>query len=69
MRKEIIILIGLLVYNSISAQTASDWENPAVIGYKIKIDYSTLMLPSQKGTCEEVVSLNGKWKFKWSPNP
>jgi len=69
MKKEIIVLIVLFISNSIWAQTPPDWENPAVIGINKEEYHSTLMLPSLKENCEEVISLNGKWKFKWSPNP
>lgn len=69
MRKEIMFLLGLFIYMGLSAQTIPDWENPAVIGIHKEEYHSTLMLPSQKEQCGEVISLNGKWKFNWSPNP
>lgn len=44
-----------------------DWENPDVIRIN-KLDYhTTLNLPSMVD--EEIISLNGEWKFKWSPDP
>lgn len=51
------------------AQVVSDWENPAVIGINKEHYHATLTLPSQKADCKEIISLDGKWKFKWSPNP
>ncbi len=52
-----------------AAQPPPDWENPAVIGINKEAYHSTLMLPSLKSECEEIVSLDGVWKFKWSPDP
>src|SRR5574344_789338 len=51
-----------------NAQT-NDWENPSVVGVNKENYHATLMLPSEKATCEECVSLDGVWKFKWSPDP
>ena len=47
----------------------NDWENPQVIGINKEKAHATLSLPSEKGNNPNVVSLNGVWKFKWSPNP
>jgi len=47
----------------------NDWENPEVIGINKEKAHATLILPSEKGNNQNVVSLNGVWKFKWSPNP
>ena len=46
-----------------------DWENPAVIGINKEKAHATFVLPSEKATEQRVVSLNGLWRFKWSPNP
>ncbi len=51
------------------AQVAPDWENPLVVGINKENYHATLTLPSKKEACEEIISLNGKWQFKWSPNP
>ena len=48
---------------------APDWENPAVIGINKEPYHASLTLPSRKADCEEIVSLDGQWRFKWSPNP
>ena len=45
------------------------WENPAVVGINKERYHATLTLPSGKADCREIVSLNGKWQFKWSPDP
>lgn len=60
----------MLLSISISyAQELPDWENPAVIGINKEHYHATLTLPSRKTDCKEIVSLNGKWRFKWSPDP
>ena len=47
----------------------NDWENPSVIGINKEKAHATFILPSEKSTDPRVVSLNGLWRFKWSPNP
>lgn len=66
-----LVCFSLLFLMSFSAgaQQPPDWENPAVLGMNKEVYHSTLMLPSQKSECEEIVSLDGVWKFKWSPDP
>ncbi len=46
-----------------------DWENPHVLGINKLPYHVTLGLPSAASECPEVISLNGDWDFKWSPNP
>ena len=46
-----------------------DWENPAVLGINKLPYHSTLQLPSRQSECKEIVSLDGQWHFRWSPNP
>lgn len=46
-----------------------DWENPGIVGVNKLPYHCTLQLPSKEGECEEIVSLNGKWAFRWSRNP
>ena len=46
-----------------------DWENPDVIGINKEKAHVTFYLPSEKQNNPQIVSLNGTWKFKWSPNP
>lgn len=57
---------------SLSAQesgTKPDWENPAVIGVNKEPAHAPFVLPSEKDHDARVVSLNGMWHFKWSPDP
>ena len=51
------------------AQTAPDWENPAVLGINKLPYHATLQLPSKWKECKEIVSLDGEWQFHWSRNP
>ena len=52
-----------------SAQTTNDWENPAVLGINKLPYHATLQLPSKWKECQEIVSLDGQWLFRWSRNP
>ena len=51
------------------AQTAPEWENPAVLGINKLPYHATLQLPSKWKECPEIVSLDGEWQFHWSRNP
>lgn len=51
------------------AQRIFDWENLNVVGHNKEDYHSTLMLPSRKSECKEIMLLNGMWKFMWSPDP
>ena len=46
-----------------------DWENPAVLGINKLPYHATLQLPSMEKLCDEIITLDGKWRFHWSPNP
>jgi len=47
----------------------NDWENPDVIGINKEKAHATLYLPGEKWNNPQIISLNGIWKFKWSPDP
>ena len=47
----------------------NDWENPDVVGIHKESAHATLFLPSEKRNNPQLVSLNGTWKFTWSPDP
>ena len=47
----------------------NDWENPDVVGINKEKAHATLYLPSEKWSIPDIVSLNGTWKFHWSPDP
>ncbi|NDV81587.1 glycoside hydrolase family 2 TIM barrel-domain containing protein [Bacteroides sp. 51] len=66
------IVLNLLLFCiavSLQAQTTPPWEDPNIIGINKESYHSTLMLPSQKKNCPEIISLDGKWRFHWSPDP
>ncbi len=50
-------------------QEVNDWENPQVLGINKEPYHATLTLPSGRYSCGECESLDGKWKFRWSPRP
>ena len=54
---------------TVQAQTAPDWENPAVLGINKLPYHATLQLPSKWKECKEIISLDGEWQFHWSRNP
>jgi len=64
-------LIGFWAFLSVnsSAQQINDWENPEITGINKEKAHATITLPSQKQNNPQIISLNGTWKFKWSPNP
>lgn len=64
-----IFLLTVCFTFQMRAQQVPDWENPRVVGINKEEYHSTLTLPSGKSSCEEVVPLNGRWKFYWSPDP
>lgn len=69
MQKLIIISILLVLLHPVGAQAIPDWENPAVIGINKETYHTTLTLPSQKKESDQIITLDGMWKFHWSKNP
>ena len=61
----VLVLISLFA----QAQDSRDWENPNVLGINKLPYHATLQLPSRQAECKEIVSLDGKWYFHWSPCP
>jgi len=55
--------------NFLYAQSIPDWENPAVNGINKEQPHAFGFLASEKANNPAVRSLNGIWKFKWSPYP
>jgi beta-galactosidase len=67
-----LILLVLIAFNSISgifAQDALPWENPDINGINKEQPHAYSFLAEEKGNNPTVQSLNGIWKFKWSPDP
>lgn len=60
-----------------SAQAAPDWENPAIFGINKETPHCTLIpyskissaIKTDRTASKWYRSLNGKWKFHWSPDP
>lgn len=65
------LLLGILFssINFLNAQTLPDWENPDVNGINKEKPHAYSFLASEKANNPTVRSLNGIWKFKWSPDP
>ena len=62
------LLLGILLPGSISAQTVHDWENHHVLQINREPARAAFVPYSvQKGDCS--MSLNGTWKFRWTPVP
>ena len=67
--KRVLVFIASMLTLTAQAQTAPDWENPAVLGINKLPYHATLQLPSKWKECPEIVSLDGEWLFHWSRNP
>ena len=63
--RRIIILLAAVSALSARAQVP-DWENPAVLGINKLPYHATLQLPSREKESEEIMSLDGQWRFHWS---
>ena len=50
-------------------QEINDWENPAINGINKEKPHAYSFLSETKTKNQLIQSLNGIWKFKWSPNP
>lgn len=59
----------LFSMNKINAQTVPDWENPDVNQINKEQPHAFTFLAGEKANNPMIRSLNGIWKFKWSPNP
>ena len=62
-------MLALTALPGFSQNSVHDWENPAVIGINKLPYHATLQLPSREKECGEIVSLDGQWHFRWSPDP
>ncbi|MGM9734777.1 MAG: glycoside hydrolase family 2 TIM barrel-domain containing protein [Prevotella sp.] len=65
----LLTIIAMTALALLSVAQEHDWENPAVLGINKLPYHSTLQLPSRQEECKEIVSLDGQWHFRWSPNP
>ena len=53
----------------ISAQDQQPWENPAINGINKERPHAFGFIADEKSNNPHIQSLNGIWKFKWSPDP
>ena len=63
------MMSALLLALQASAQGLPEWEDPQIIGINKEAYHTSLTLPSQKADCEEIVPLDGMWKFHWAKDP
>ena len=69
------LILSFIMYSPLFAQTSRDWENPQMIGQNKELPHATFTSwPDVKTvktteTSPFILSLNGKWKFHWSPKP
>jgi hypothetical protein len=63
------ISITLSITVKLHAQILPDWENPDVNGINKEMPHAYTFLSGTKANNPMIQSLNGIWKFKWSPDP
>lgn len=70
MRQTIISAVMVsTAFIALNAQQMPDWENPDVVGINKEPYHCTLTLPSGLKPGDAWLSLDGKWRFKWSADP
>ena len=62
------ILSMALCFAALS-QSIPDWENPKIICINKEKPHATIYPSKDKANNLFIKSLNGNWKFKWSPDP
>jgi beta-galactosidase len=68
----LVMILFLFIAIPIHTQEASQvhyWENPEIIGLNKEKAHASLVPAGEKAFDPRVVSLNGLWRFKWSPDP
>ncbi|PJJ08136.1 beta-galactosidase [Flavobacterium sp. 1] len=65
------LFLGIIFFsiNFLYAQSLPDWENPDINGINKEKPHAYGFLSEEKVNNSMVQSLNGIWKFKWSPDP
>jgi beta-galactosidase len=69
MKISLIFLTIIALALSVNAQTSYDWENPDINGINKEQPHAFGFLADEKANNPTIHSLNGIWKFKWSPDP
>ena len=65
----VITVVLLLPVSKLVAQNINDWENPDVNGINKERPHAYGFFAETKAGNPLIKSLNGIWKFKWSPDP
>jgi beta-galactosidase len=76
-QRMLLILPVLLAFQGIGAQEPPDWENPRLLSRNREPAHASMMVFGDLETALEEtgkespfhMSLNGIWKFRWSPKP
>lgn len=65
------LFLGILFFSIhiLHAQNVPDWENPDINGINKEKPHAYGFLSEEKMNNAMIKSLNGIWKFKWSPDP
>lgn len=58
-----------LIATNLFAQNVNDWENPDVNGINKERPHAYNFLADKKAENPNILSLNGIWKFRYSPDP
>ncbi len=71
MIKKFLFIFAVFAVTSpqLEAQTLNDWENPDINGINKEQPHAYGFLADKKANNPMIQSLNGIWKFKWSPDP
>ena len=74
MKKGLLLLSGILysiscIAQTIPVQNPNDWENPDINCLNKEKPHAYSFLYEEKANNPLIKSLNGIWKFKWSPDP
>ncbi|MFI5136946.1 MAG: glycoside hydrolase family 2 TIM barrel-domain containing protein [Sphingobacteriales bacterium] len=65
----VLVASTLLLIAKVDAQDINDWENPNINGINKEKPHAYSFLTEEKANSPMIRSLNGIWKFKWSPDP
>ncbi len=64
-----LLLLPAAVWAQEPSAPTPDWETPAIVGINKQAYHATLTLPSEQSERDDIVSLDGKWRFHWAKDP
>jgi len=64
-----LLLFSTGVWAQEPSAPSPDWENPAIVEINKQAYHATLTIPSEQSARDDIVSLDGKWKFHWAKDP